>query len=62
MAGIATATTAQIQTARDATAKLLVELQTLTDGGQNILGTAAEVTRVDALVDAQVAAIALLNT
>ena len=62
MAGIATATAAQIQTARDTTVKLLAELQVLVDGSHNTKGTAAEVTRVDALVDAQVAAMALLNT
>jgi hypothetical protein len=64
MAGIVSATYAQVVTARDATFKLARQLQAITDGtipsGTNL--NASQVTAIDALVDAQVAAIAVLNT
>ena len=64
MAGIVTATAAQVQTARDATAKLLRALQDISQGPlpTNTKLNAAQITAVDAVVDAQVAAIAPLNT
>ena len=64
MAGILSATIAQVQTARDATFKLALELQRIVDGTSvgPAQQNAAQVTRIDAIVDAQVAAIAPLNT
>lgn len=64
MAGIATATAAQVLAARDTTFRLARELQALVDGSQpaGVNITAANVTRIDALVDAHAAALALINT
>lgn len=64
MAGIVSATPAQVVAATAATVKLLAVLQGIANGPLNApagLG-AAQITAIDALVDAQVAAIALLNT
>jgi hypothetical protein len=64
MAGIATATPAQVVTATAATIKLLAVLQGIANGPLNApvgLG-AAQITAINSLIVAQVAAIALLNT
>jgi len=64
MVGIVSASVAQVQTARDATFKLARALQQIVDGTG--VGPAqqnpAQIAIVDALVDAQVAAVAPLNT
>ena len=63
MAGIVSATSAQCLAARDATIKLLAALQQLGQGTLAPLKLSTEqITEIDALVDAQVAAIAPLNT
>lgn len=64
MAGITTATQAQVAAARVAVAKLHMELEKVANGpypAPAALG-AAQITAIDALVDAAVAAIAPLNT
>ena len=64
MAGIVSATVAQVQTARDAVEKLARLLQDISQGplpnAANL--NAAQITAVDAIVDAAVAAITPLNT
>lgn len=64
MAGIVSATDAQVQTARDAVFALAKVLQDISQGplpsAANL--NAAQITSVDAIVDAAVAAIAPLNT
>lgn len=64
MAGIVSATAAQIQTARDAVRKLGIELQMLSQGPYpGVAGLGADlITRIDTAVDNAVAAIAPLNT
>lgn len=64
MAGIVSATDAQIQTARDAVEKLARTLQDLSQGPlpNKAYLAAAQITAIDAAVDAAVAAIAPLNT
>ena len=64
MAGIVSATAAQVQTARDAVEKLARLLQDISQGplpGPAKLN-AAQITLVDGVVDAAVAAIAPLST
>jgi hypothetical protein len=64
MAGIATATPVQVVAAVAATIKLLSVIQGIANGPLNApagLG-AAQITAINALIVAQVAAIALLNT
>lgn len=64
MAGIVSATDAQVQTARNAVYALAKVLQDISQGplpnAANL--NAAQITAVDAIVDAAVAAIAPLNT
>lgn len=64
MAGIISATPAQVQTARDAVHKLDRVLQDLSQGPlpPNTKLNAAQITSIDAIVDAAVAAITPLNT
>ena len=64
MAGIISATAVQVQTARDATFKLARVLQDISQGPlpANTKLNAAQITAIDALVDAAVAAITPLNT
>ena len=64
MAGIISATAAQVQTARDAVEKLARILQDVSQGPlpTNTKLNAAQIVIVDAAVDATVAAITPLNT
>lgn len=64
MAGIVSATAAQVQTARDKVYALAKVLQDISQGPlpANTALNAAQITAVDAIVDAAVAAIAPLNT
>lgn len=63
MAGIVSATQAQCETARVELEQLLVELQKFSQGDyQPTKLPAASVTRIDAAVDAAVAALGALNT
>lgn len=64
MAGIISATAAQVQTARDAVEKLARILQDVSQGPlpTNTKLNAAQIVIVDAAVDAAVAAITPLNT
>lgn len=64
MAGIVSATAAQVQTARVAVAKLSAALQDVSQGPlpANTKLNTAQAAAIDALVDAAVAAIAPLNT
>lgn len=64
MAGIVSATAAQVQTARDAVHKLDRVLQDLSQGPlpPNTELNAAQIASIDAIVDAAVAAITPLNT
>ena len=64
MAGIVSATPAQVQTARDKVYALAKVLQDISQGPLpvNTALNAAQITAVDAIVDAAAAAIAPLNT
>mgnify|MGYP003494859087 FL=1 len=63
MAGIATATAAQVEDARRRLAILGVELQQFSQGSRKGTSlTATQITKIDLLVDQAVAALALLNT
>ena len=64
MAGIVSATPAQVQTARDKVQALYLKLQAISQGPLpvNTKLSAQQITEVDAIVDAAVAAIAPLNT
>ena len=63
MAGIATATPAQVEDARRRLAILGVELQLFSQGSRKGTSlTATQITKIDLLVDQAVAALALLNT
>jgi hypothetical protein len=63
MAGILTSTLVQVQAARDSTFKLARALQQIVDG--TVVGPAqqnpAQVTQINALIAANVAAVNLLN-
>lgn len=64
MAGIVSATAAQVQTARDVVEKRVRVFQDISQGPlpANTALNAAQITSVDAIVDAAVAAITPLNT
>mgnify|MGYP006344183351 CR=1 FL=1 len=63
MAGIATATPAQVEDARRRLAILGVDLQLFSQGSRKGTAlTATQITKIDLLVDQAVAALALLNT
>ena len=63
MAGIATATPAQVEDARRRLAILGVDLQLFSQGSRKGTSlTATQITKIDLLVDQAVAALALLNT
>jgi hypothetical protein len=64
MAGIVSATDAQVQTARDKVHALYRKLQDISQGPLPPKGalSAQQIVEVDAIVDAAVAAIAPLNT